>query len=158
MGGLLKKSHIDRNGKMILKWLDDYNLTLLNIDDKCKGTFTFTRSRKIKKMGKIKTYKGINDYALLNNKTYNRFMKMKIDENKEIYDMSDHNLITVNLIIKNEEKVIKNTMVEREYYTKDSEAIKICCDKLEKCGEKKKQLKTNRNVTKRKKKLQKKPY
>ena len=124
IGIMEENSPLDRNGKMILRWLDDYNLTLLNLDDKCEGTYTRT----------FKKQKSIIDYVLINNKMYNRFKEMKIDENKEIFDISDHNLITVNFSIKNEGNISKNKMIEREYYTKDPETIKIYCKELEKYG------------------------
>ena len=124
--GIIKETRpLDKNGKMILRWLDDYNLTLLNLDEKCEGAFTRT----------IKDQKSIVDYVLINKKMYNRFKEMKIDENKEIYDRSDHNLITVNFMVKNEGNIRKNPMIEREYYTKDPETLKIYCEKLEQYGE-----------------------
>ena len=33
----------DENGRMVLEWIDSWDLILLNGDEKCKGTYTWIR-------------------------------------------------------------------------------------------------------------------
>ncbi|CAL4106290.1 unnamed protein product, partial [Meganyctiphanes norvegica] len=88
--GLLGAQTIDRNGRMILKWLNEYNLTMLNLDDRCEGTTTW----------EARDQKSTVDFVLVNQKMYSRFIEMEIDEKREKIDISDHNLITVTFKMK----------------------------------------------------------
>ncbi|CAL4059364.1 unnamed protein product, partial [Meganyctiphanes norvegica] len=96
--GLLGAQTIDRNGRMILKWLNEYNLTMLNLDDRCEGTTTW----------EARDQKSTVDFVLVNQKMYSRFIEMEIDEKREKIDISDHNLITVTFKMKKQiEKIDK---------------------------------------------------
>ena len=83
----------DFNGKMILEWLSTYNLTLLNMDDKCKGTTTWIKD--------YKNQESTVDFVLVNNNLYKKFVGMNIDEEKDEIDISDHHLITLTLNFEN---------------------------------------------------------
>ena len=37
------RQKVNENGKMILDWMDKYNLILLNEDQKCEGTYTWKK-------------------------------------------------------------------------------------------------------------------
>merc|ERR1712128_200658 len=73
------------NGKMIKKWLNKYDLVLMNGDIKCKGTYTRTLGEQ----------KSAIDMVIMNRTMYEKCNEMIIDEDKEKIDFSDHNLISV---------------------------------------------------------------
>ena len=110
----------DRNGKMIIEWMDKYELILLNTDEKCKGTFTRIRGNQ----------KTTIDYVLVNKKIYENFVQMHIDEEKMIIDGSDHNLITVDLHIRNKNAMKKAKWQTYSFYTTNEEAIKKYIEEL----------------------------
>ena len=62
----------DERGKMIIRWMNEYNLNLLNIDEKCRGVSTWERGNQ----------KSTIDFVLVNNDLYSNITSMKIDENK----------------------------------------------------------------------------
>ena len=85
--GVIIPDTLNENGRTLLKWLEQYNLILLNNDPKCQGTYTWSS----------RGQKSIIDYAIINQKMYQNFKHMNIDEENEIFDISDHNLIEVKL-------------------------------------------------------------
>ena len=56
----------DINGKMLGKWIEDYSMVMLNMDEKCKGVYTFSR-------GDSKT---TIDYVMVNKRMYSMFENM----------------------------------------------------------------------------------
>ena len=104
----------DKNGKMILEWMENYELILLNMDEKCEGVFTRIR-------GEQKT---TIDYVMVNRKIYENYESMHIDEDKMIIDGSDHNLITVNLKIKEKNALKKAKWKTNSFYTTKTEEVK----------------------------------
>ena len=40
---LLEDRKEDINGEMVLRWLDEYDLILMNADEKCEGVYTWSR-------------------------------------------------------------------------------------------------------------------
>ena len=74
---------------MVIDWINDFNLILINGDERCVGQLTWSRQNQ----------KSTIDFVLMNNEAYKVFQKMKIDEEKEIMDISDHNLVTLELEI-----------------------------------------------------------
>ena len=81
--GLIGNRRLDRNGKFVKKLMDEKNLTLLNLEEKCVGTVTWEKNES----------RSTIDFILVNNEGNKDFLQMNIDEKKEIYDLSDHNLI-----------------------------------------------------------------
>ena len=75
----------DLNGKMVMEWIDKFDLTLMNGDEKCEGTIT-------REQGDIKT---AIDMVMMNRTLYEKCIGMKIDEEKEVIHISDHNLISI---------------------------------------------------------------
>lgn len=111
--GFKGEQKLDENGKMIIEWMEKYKLTMLNDDVKCQGEYTWRRENQ----------KSIIDYALVSNGFYNRFLEMKIDEDQELVDISDHNLIEIKMKTSKKVKYTRNEWVEREYYKRDKEAL-----------------------------------
>ena len=69
----------DTNGSMIMTWLNKYNIVLLNLDEKTKGTVTWQREDQ----------KSTIDYEIVNNEMHQLFESMEIDKTGEHYDLSD---------------------------------------------------------------------
>ena len=40
---LLEDRKEDINGEMVMRWLDEYDLILMNADEKCEGVYTWSR-------------------------------------------------------------------------------------------------------------------
>ena len=88
--GLIGPQALNPNGKIILDWLDKFNLTLLNLNSNCEGEITWSRGDQ----------KSTIDLILTNPEMYNYYKRMKIDEDKEYFDLWDHNQISVDFKIK----------------------------------------------------------
>merc|ERR1712002_1245768 len=73
----------DENGKMIEKWIPKYSLNHLNQTDDCIGIYTFES-----KNGKIAI-----EHILTNDKLFECYRGMHIDEDRTILNISDHNLV-----------------------------------------------------------------
>ena len=119
--GILGHQKENQHGKIVLKWIEEDGLTLLNLDEKCEGIYTWSRGDQ----------KSVIDYALVNRKMYNHFVEMKIDENKEEFDESDHHLISIKFKFQKTGEKRKNKWIKREYFTTDKKALKIYREKLE---------------------------
>lgn len=117
---MLDGKETDQNGKMILEWMEEYKLTLLNIEEKCEGIYTRVR-------GEQKT---AIDYVLVNNRVHERFDSMHIDEEKLILDESDHTLVTVNLNMEDDRKQRTVEWKETTYYSLKEEELKAYADDL----------------------------
>ena len=78
--GFLGPQKPNENGQKIINLLENNNLTLLNIDNKCKGEITWTNG----------IYSSTIDYVLCNENMYESFNCMYIDEQKKITNISDH--------------------------------------------------------------------
>merc|ERR1739842_114186 len=102
----------------------------MNGDIKCKGTYTRT-------LGKQKT---AIDMFIMNSTMYEKCNEMNIDEDKEEIDFSDHNLISVNLKIREgyKNRFKKGEWKVGEYYRKGEEAMKEFGDEIEKIWKKNK--------------------
>ena len=121
--GYLGEQKLDNNGKFIIDLMTDHSMILLNDDDKCAGTYTWSRD----------SQKSVIDYILINQKMFNMYTSVHIDEGQEIIDISDHNLLTLNFNINNKtQNYIKHGQwEEREYHRTDKESLRIYKDKLE---------------------------
>ena len=79
---------------MICEWMSNYSLILLNMDEKCQGVTTWSRD--------YKNQHSAVDFVLVNNYyIYKKICNMKIDEQKDVLDISDHHLVTFSLNIEN---------------------------------------------------------
>ena len=109
--GFIGPQDLNRNGKYLLDIMERFNLILLNGDDRCQGEITREENGN----------KSAIDFILVNNHMYNKFKWMEIDENKSLFDLSDHCLMKVNV----ELNVAKSGKAEKgeivEYYdTRDT--------------------------------------
>ena len=115
----------DENGRMVQDWMDTYGLILLNGDEKCTGTYTWMR-------GDSKT---AIDMVMVNRKLYGACEEMIIDENKEEFPFSDHNMVTVNIGLRGgggaEFGKDKKNVVKGHYYKKDAASLRMLREELE---------------------------
>lgn len=104
--GFLGPQEINKNGKYILDIMENYNLVLLNADDRCKGEVTREENGVISSL----------DFILVNGRMYSKFLGMDIDEQKDLFSLSDHCLIKMNIEInvKTTSKTVGKQKVE--YY------------------------------------------
>merc|ERR1712106_542360 len=71
------------------------------------------------------------DYILVNKKMYDTFKEMKIDEEKEKFDRSDHNLLTAKFQIKVQKENKGKKQIIKEYFTKNKEALERYRENIE---------------------------
>ena len=92
------------NGKLINKMIQEEDLILLNIDSRCKGTYTWQRGEQ----------KSAIDLIMVNQCGYEKFEEMEVDEKREIYDLSDHCMVRLSLKRKkNKQKKKKEETIEK---------------------------------------------
>ena len=120
--GLIGMQKENDNGKMVLEWMNDYNMALLNLDDKCKGQYTWQRGEQ----------RSAIDFVMANGKGYQWVMEMEIDEDKDVFDLSDHNLITLKLQLPaNRSKDLKKgEKITVEYYKTEEEALNVFSEEV----------------------------
>ena len=100
--GYLGNQEENMNGKLINKMIQD--LILLNIDSRCKGTYTWQRGEQ----------KSAIDLIMVNQCGYEKFKEMEVDEKREKYDLSDHCMARLSLKIKkNKQKMEKEETIEK---------------------------------------------
>ena len=87
---LLEDRKKDINGEMIREWMNEEDLILLNGEEKCTGVYTWGRY-----LGEDREQKSAIDMVLVNSNLYKKYREMEIDENRDVFRFSDHNLITI---------------------------------------------------------------
>ena len=113
--GFIGPQDLNCNGRLILELMERFNLVLLNGDDKCKGTITRSQREENSAI----------DFILVNERMYEDFIEMNIDEDKELFDLSDHCLLRSSFVTeKTETKYVKNERNEQYYYKLNSEELK----------------------------------
>ena len=76
--------------------------------------------------------KSVIDYMLVNNKLYDHYKDVLVHEDKEIFDISDHNLIRANFSISVEQNFQKKGKWEiREYCKKDDQSLTKFTQRME---------------------------
>ena len=121
--GFLGYQELDKNGEFVMELMHNHNLILLNNDTKCEGLYTWSRDNQ----------KSVIDYMLVNKKMYDMFIDMKIDENKETIDISDHNMLTAKFKIAQPRttNTKKKKWDEREYYKLDDISLQNYAEEVE---------------------------
>ena len=85
--GFIGEQETNYNGQLVLDFMTERNMILMNDTDKCSGTTTWSKQ----------SQKSTIDFLLVNNAAYNICSRMQIDEKQEKFDLSDHNLIETTL-------------------------------------------------------------
>ena len=115
------KDKLNKNGEKVIEWVNKYNLAILNNDPECKGKYTW-EARKCK---------SVIDYAIVNERLYQHFKHMEIDEDKEIIDLSDHMMLKVVLKTYGKNQDITNPIEKDYYFSLNQEKLKLFNEKLE---------------------------
>ena len=118
---ILEKRKEDVNGRMVLDWLERFDVVLMNADDKCEGVYTWKRGNQ----------RSAIDFILVNEYVYERCGRMIIDEDKEVIDFSVHCLVTMELGLRERPEIFrKGEYVEKVYYRRDKEALQEVKDRV----------------------------
>ena len=68
--------------------------------------------------------KSVIDYMMVNSRVYDKFVGMEIDDEKLVYEDSDHHMMSMYLKMRDERECFKKENWEEvEFYTKDKEAL-----------------------------------
>lgn len=110
----------DRNGKFVTNLVNSTNMVMLNCDDRCKGVYTWGR----------RGQRSAIDFVLANDKMYQYVCEMDIDENQEKFDLSDHNLITIQLMFDVHINVSKARVEDQYYFRVDKESLMLFAEEL----------------------------
>jgi len=88
--GYLGYQEENENGKEINKFIEESGLLLMNIDEKCEGLYTWERGES----------KSAIDLVLINERGYGLVEGVKIDDERERLDISDHCMAVLIIKIK----------------------------------------------------------
>ena len=114
--GFLGPQKIDREGRLVLDLVARLNLAILNCDLNCQGEITWS-SRGLQSS---------IDFLLASTSMHQKLCQMKIDECKEEFDLSDHNLITAVFEFQRENNVEHNVGTNRKWiYKTDQSSLLI---------------------------------
>ena len=119
--GYLGSQERNKNGRYIDEMVGNHNMILLNSDDRCKGETTREEN-------------GIQstiDFVLVCQRLYGNFINMEIDEDKQIFDLSDHCLLRTILSIVERKKITRNPLKHIEYISVKEELKEVFIEGLE---------------------------
>ena len=71
--------------KYILELSENFDLNILSLDTKCTGEISWQQGNNM----------SVIDFVLCNNAMYRHFLEMIIDEEWEMFKISDHNFINL---------------------------------------------------------------
>ena len=83
--GFLGPQTLNKNGDLVLEVAEELDYTILNDTLPCAGEITRSQN----------DFESAIDLVLVNGKLLNNYTHMNIDEDKNIFDLSDHSLIQV---------------------------------------------------------------
>ncbi len=78
--GYLGHQKENRNGKLVNDFIDEMDMCLLNIEEECKGRYTWERGKE----------RSVINLVMTDREARRRFVAMEIDEERERFDLSDH--------------------------------------------------------------------
>ena len=107
--GFLGPQELNRKGEMMLDFAGEWGLAVLNADDRCEGEITRVQ-------GQVRS---VIDFLLVDERMYERFECMKIDEDKEVFDLSDHCYMLAGFRGYKEGRGLVEVGQEREFYKVD---------------------------------------
>ena len=112
----------DENGRVVVELINDFGLSLLNLDEACQGMYTWGRLEQ----------KSAIDFVLVNKKAYENFQSLHIDESREILDISDHCTLTSRFRIPTEKVNFKRgKTICKTYYKTDEESLEQFSDEMQ---------------------------
>ena len=112
--GFLGEQELNRNGVLMLDFMQKWNLVMLNVDERCRGKYTRVQGNE----------RSVIDYYLVNELMYRRFEGLVIDDEKEMFDLSDHCYMAGAFRVKEERLKRKECeWEEKSYYKVDDERM-----------------------------------
>ena len=112
--GFLGEQERNRNGEMMLRFMEKWNLIMLNVDEKCEGVYTRVQGNE----------RSVIDYFLASEGMSSLLDNMKIDEEKEVFDLSDHCYVSGMFNVKGVgEKMRESKWERKEYYRVNDERM-----------------------------------
>ena len=113
----------DENGRIVIDWINQSAMILLNLEEFCLGTYTWSRHDQ----------KSTIDYVLANRRCYQWIESMMIDEGRELYDLSDHHMISVQLKIQTRNQNFNKGMTTvREFWKVDENSLQLFGEEMQK--------------------------
>ena len=116
--GYLGYQQENENGKIVNKFIEETGILVLNVDERCRGVFTWERGES----------RSVIDLAMANERGYETFVDMEIDEKREKMDISDHCLIEIRVRTKMKKKKWKEWMESYYYSTKKEKMTKYAAE------------------------------
>ena len=143
--GTIGEQQQNYNGKLLMDLIIECNLTMLNDTDKCTGIDSIRQylapdsiSTNLISLKYILTWsrgdqKSTINFVLVNNKGYQTCEWMKIDETQDVFDLSSHNLIDIELKLNTVHHRFgkKYKWIEKECYNFDARSTDLYIRKLE---------------------------
>ena len=113
--GFLGHQPKNKNGKILLDFIEKWNLTVSNSDPNWIGLYTREQNDN----------RSVIDYVLMNKEMYQIFNYMHIDEDKLLFDLSDHCLLEVFLLIEQQNNIYSknNSYMIKEYCKVNDEEL-----------------------------------
>ena len=108
------------NGKIMKSFVDRHNLSILNLLDECSGKITWSRGIQ---------YSTI-DYMLANENLLKRVISLNIDDNKEVFDLSDHHMMKLNLNLTNINENNQEKNINISYLSYKENDLKVLVEKI----------------------------
>lgn len=119
--GLIGPQPLNNKGQQVLDLMERYNLILLNNDLNSVGETTW----------ECRGQKSAIDFILTNHNLHQKFSSLEVDEAKQHYDLSDHNLLIANFIVHNEHtRPKKQPTKETYFYSTKDEDLKMFGEKV----------------------------
>ena len=112
--GFLGSQPPNKHGNRLLDFLEKWNLILLNADQRCTGEITRAQG----------THKSAIDFVLVNQAAYRYFAEMHIDEDQQLFELSDHRLVQTAFQLNNRVHVEKRVRFVTEYYRTNCDTLK----------------------------------
>ena len=130
IGDNIKGNHpkITTGGKKLMKIVNKRKLNVLNTSDKCQGLWTRVSTTDKNNVNK----KAILDYALVNQKGFDKFDRMIIDEDRRYvlervgkYSIkeSDHNTMVLDFNFKKKDVASQNSKKERGHWVLSNDSL-----------------------------------
>ena len=121
--GFLGEQEKNYGGEMLLEFAERWGLVILNCDSRCISVYN--RS--------VRNEKSVIDYIMVNECTYRYFWLMEIDEDKVLYDLSDHAYVFMGLIVREDKPRYRGVKLEEVKYFKimDGQLMKEYIGELE---------------------------
>merc|ERR1711874_210343 len=115
----------DANGRMIERWTEQLNMHHLNYTEECSGTYTFESPNG----------RSAIDHVLVNNTLQEKYIGMYINEDRNMLNISDHNLVRTWFRINpehNRPKWKKTTKKCIKWISRDKDKLIRCAESFKK--------------------------